>query len=162
MHRTDKLDVDLLKLLVEAPKAGIREYARRLNIARGTAQSRIDRFSEAGIVTSYRPQMQPAALGYVILAFVHVHVAQTMLDSTCVRLGAIPEVLEVNSVAGEGDLLCRVVGRDNKDFERVLQQIISTEGVRRTRSELVLSRRIEPRIVPLLEQIRKDVGNRED
>lgn len=162
MHRTDKLDIDLLKLLVESPKAGVREYARRLNIARGTAQSRVDGFSRAGVITSYRPQMQPAALGYAILAFVHVHVAQTMLDSTCARLGNIPEVLEVNSVAGEGDLLCRVVGRDNADFERVLQQIIGTEGVRRTRSELVLSRRIEPRIVPLLEKIRRDLDTARD
>lgn len=163
MHRTDKLDIDLLKMIVEAPKAGVREYARRLNIARGTAQSRIDRFVRAGIITSYRPQMHPVALGYGVLAFVHVHVAQTMLDSTCTRLGGIPEVLELYSVAGgEGDLLCRVVGRNNKDFERVLQRIIGTEGVQRTRSELVLNRRIEPRIIPLLEKIRRDVDREGD
>ncbi|MDI2020128.1 DNA-binding Lrp family transcriptional regulator [Paenarthrobacter nicotinovorans] len=157
MHRTDKLDIDLLKLLVQAPKAGVREYARRLNIARGTAQSRLDGFSRTGVITSYRPQISPEALGFVILAFVHIHVAQAMLDATVAGLAKIPEVLEVNSVVGDGDLICRVVGRDNTDFERVLQQVIGTEGVRRTRTELVLSRRIEPRIVTLLEKIQRDL-----
>ncbi|WP_245866304.1 Lrp/AsnC family transcriptional regulator [Rhodococcoides kyotonense] len=150
----DKLDLDLLKLLVEEPKAGVREYARRLNVARGTVQSRLDKFARVGVVTSYRPQMQPSALGYPLLAFVHLHIAQSMMNDTCAQLETIPEVLEVNSVAGEGDLLCRVVARDHDDFETVLQAIIACKGVLRTRSEMVLSRRIMPRIVPLLEKTR--------
>lgn len=157
-QRLDKLDLDLLQLIVDDAKAGVREYARRLGVARGTVQSRIDRFGAAGIITSYRPQMQPTALGYSILAFVHVHIAQAMMDATCIELADIPEVLEVNSVAGEGDLLCRVVARDHDDFERVLQAVIGCKGVLRTRSELVLSRRIPPRITPLLEKLRTQVG----
>jgi len=150
----DKLDLDLLKLIVEEPKAGVREYARRLNVARGTVQSRVDKFSRDGVITSYRPQMQPTALGYSILAFVHLHIAQSMMNTVCDHLATIPEVLEVNSVAGEGDLLCRVVAIDHADFERVLQEMVAGEGVLRSRSELVLSRRIAPRIVPLLEKRR--------
>lgn len=153
-NRLDKLDLDLLKLIVEEPKAGVREYARRLNVARGTVQARLDRFAENGVITSYRPQMQPTALGYSILAFVHVDIAQSMMDATCAHLETIPEVLEVNSVAGNGDLLCRVVAIDHADFERVLQEMIAFQGVLRTKSELVLSRRIAPRIVPLLEKKR--------
>jgi DNA-binding Lrp family transcriptional regulator len=158
VQRVDKLDLDLLRLIVDDAKAGVREYARRLGVARGTVQSRIDRFAAGGIITSYRPQMQPTALGYSILAFVHVHIAQSVMDVTCGELAKIPEVLEVNSVAGEGDLLCRVVARDHEDFERVLQAVIACQGVLRTRSELVLSRRIPPRITPLLEKLRTQVG----
>ncbi len=150
----NKLDLDLLQLIVEEPKAGVREYARRLNVARGTVQSRLDKFARDGVITSYRPQMQPTALGYAILAFVHLDIAQQMMDVTCAHLATIPEVLEVNSVAGEGDLLCRVVAIDHEDFERVLQEMIGTEGVLRTKSELVLSRRIAPRIIPLLKKRR--------
>jgi len=152
----DKLDLDLLKLIVEEPKAGVREYARRLNVARGTVQSRLDKFSRDGVITSYRPQMQPTALGYSILAFVHLHIAQSTMVATCEHLATIPEVLEVNSVAGEGDLLCRVVAKDHGDFERVLERMLAGDGVLRSRSELVLSRRIAPRIVPLLEKRRAE------
>ncbi|ANY23868.1 Lrp/AsnC family transcriptional regulator [Gordonia terrae] len=156
-ERLDKLDLDILKLIVEEPKAGVREYARRLNVARGTVQARLDKFARDGVITSYRPQMQPTALGYSILAFVHLHIAQSIMDATVAHLATIPEVLEVNSVAGEGDLLCRVVAVDHADFERILQAMIATEGVLRSRSELVLSRRIAPRIVPLLEKKRSEV-----
>ncbi|WP_422746138.1 Lrp/AsnC family transcriptional regulator [Mycobacterium sp. WMMD1722] len=157
-QRLDKLDLDLLKLIVDDAKAGVREYARRLGVARGTVQSRIDRFGANGVITSYRPQLQPTALGYSILAFVHVHIAQAMMDATCDELADIPEVIEVNSVAGEGDLLCRVVARDHDDFERVLQAMIACKGVLRTRSELVLSRRIPSRVTPLLDKLRTQVG----
>lgn len=156
-EKLGKLDLDLLKLMVEEPKVGVREYARRLNVARGTVQSRIDRFARNGVITSYQPQVDPAALGYSILAFIHVRVAQATLDVACDALAAIPEVLEVNSVAGESDMLCKAVALDHTDFERVVQEIISSEGVIRAKTELVLSRRIAPRIVPLLEKKRSQV-----
>lgn len=152
-----KLDLDLLKLMVTEPKAGVREYARRLGVARGTVQSRIDRFVREGIIASYQPRVDPAALGYSILGFVHVRVAQSSMDVACADLATIPEVLEINSVAGEADMLCRVVAVDHADFERVVQAMIAAEGVIRAKSELVLSRRIEPRIMPLLEKKRSQV-----
>jgi DNA-binding Lrp family transcriptional regulator len=156
MVKFDKLDLDILRMIVEDPRAGVREYARRLNIARGTAQARVDKLENSGVLVSWRPQIEPAALGYSVLAFVNVHLTQTQVDETIERLKGIPELIEANSVAGAGDLLCRIIAKNNVHFEEVLQAILSTEGVLRTRSEIVLSRRIMPRIVPLIERMRPE------
>jgi DNA-binding Lrp family transcriptional regulator len=157
MPTFDKLDLDLLRLLVEEPRVGVREYARRLNIARNTAQARINKLESSGVIVSWRPQINLAPLGYTVMAFVHVHIAQSQVNATLDRLTQIPELIEANTVSGEGDLLCRFVARDNTHFESVLQAVMATEGVLRTRSEIVLSRRIWPRTVPIVEKLRAEV-----
>jgi DNA-binding Lrp family transcriptional regulator len=153
----DKLDLDILRLIVEEPRAGVREYARRLNIARNTAQARITKLEKAGAIVSWRPQLNLVPLGYTVTAFVHVHIAQSRVNETLDRLTAIPELIEANTVSGEGDLLCRFVARDNAHFEEVLQAVNGTDGVLRTRSEIVLSRRIWPRAIPIVEKLRSEM-----
>jgi DNA-binding Lrp family transcriptional regulator len=149
----DNLDLALLRLFVEEPRAGVREFARRLGVARGTVQARIDKLQRDGVLASYQPQISLTAMGFTGLAYVHLHLAQGRLDETSRLLGEIPEIIEANSIAGEGDLLCQVVARDNAGLEKVLQQIIEIPGVVRTRTEIVLSRRIEPRIIPLIDSM---------
>ncbi|SNT35559.1 Lrp/AsnC family transcriptional regulator [Rhodococcoides kyotonense] len=156
MNGFDKLDLDLLRLIVEEPRAGVREYSRRLNIARNTAQARINKLENAGVVVTWRPQINLAPLGYGVMAFVHVHIAQNQVDETLTRLTAIPELIEANTVSGDGDLLCRFVSRDNAHFETVLRAVMKTEGVLRTRSEIVLNRHIWPRTIPIIEKMRSE------
>lgn len=146
----DDLDLALLRLLVEEPRAGMREYARVLGVARGTVQSRISRMERGGLVLSYTPELQPARLGFDVLAFVHLHLAQGKLDAVVTELLRVPEVLEVHSTTGEGDLLCRVVARDNGHLEELVQLLLSMPGVVRTRTEIALKQRIAYRMLPLV------------
>jgi DNA-binding Lrp family transcriptional regulator len=99
----DRLDLAVLRMIVEQPKAGVREYARQLGIARGTVQARLDRLQRNGVLTSWRPHVSAAAMGFAGLAYIHLHLAQGMLDETSRRLAEIPEVIEANSITGEGD-----------------------------------------------------------
>ncbi len=62
MDGFDKLDLDILRLIVEEPRAGVREYSRRLNIARNTAQARITKLEKAGVIVTWRPQINLAPL----------------------------------------------------------------------------------------------------
>ncbi|QFU88335.1 Lrp/AsnC family transcriptional regulator [Amycolatopsis sp. YIM 10] len=148
-----KPELELLRLMVQAPKVGVREWARRLGIARGTAQARINRLQDQGVITEYRPHVSAAALGLPVMAYVHVFAAQGEVDITFAQLAEIPEVVEGCSLAGDADLLCRVVARDHLHLETVLQRIIGVHGVQRTRSEIVLHRRIEPRVGAVLDQL---------
>ncbi|XVQ09386.1 Lrp/AsnC family transcriptional regulator [Spirillospora sp. CA-255316] len=156
MARPGRPELELLRLMISAPRVGVREWARRAGIARGTAQARIERLQAGGVITSYRPHLSAAALGYPVTAYVHVYVSQDEVDGTVEQLATIPELLEANSIAGDADLLCRVIARDNLHLETVLQRVIATRGVQRTRSEIVLNRRIEPRVVPLLDALIRD------
>lgn len=151
-----RADLEILRLMVEAPRVGVREYARQLGIARGTAQARVSRLENEGVITDYRPQISPTALGFPVMAYVHVQVSQGEVDRIFPLLDLIPELLEASSVAGDADLICRVIARDHVHLQAVLQQIIGTPGVQRTRSEIVLERRIEPRATALIDSMLRD------
>lgn len=150
MSKVDDLDRSLLQLLVEEPRAGMREYARLLGVARGTVQSRMARLEREGVVPTFAPSINPTALGYPMLAFVHVQLAQGVVDSITRLLHGIPEILEAHSIAGDGDLLCRIVGRDSEHLETVIQTILDLKGVVRTRSEVALRERVAYRTLPLV------------
>ena len=93
----DKLDADLLRLVVEEPRAGVREYARRLGVARGTAQSRLDKLVNAGVIPDFAPSLDPAALGYPLNADVHLTLRQADLESVVARIADIPFILRADS-----------------------------------------------------------------
>ena len=47
----DKLDARLIELLAAEPRVGVLEASRRLGVARGTVQARLDRLQARGVVT---------------------------------------------------------------------------------------------------------------
>ena len=66
----DDLDGRLIELLAAEPRVGMLEASRRLGVARGTVQARLDRMQARGVITGYGPDMDPAAIGYGVTAFV--------------------------------------------------------------------------------------------
>jgi DNA-binding Lrp family transcriptional regulator len=152
----DRLDCTILGELMSRPKAGVRDYARTLNLARGTVQARLDRLVDQGVIGDGAPQLDHAALGFPVLAFVHVQLQQGQLTSFTTALATVAQVVEAHSVTGDADVLCRVVARDHQDLEAVIQQILDLGGVDRTRTELALSARVPRRDAALLELVREN------
>ena len=147
----DRLDAALIELLAAEPKVGVLEASRRLRVARGTVQARMDRMQERGVITGYGPEVDPAALGYEVTAFITLEIRQAGgHDPVAERLAAIPEVLEVHTITGAGDMLCRVVARSNADLQRVLDAIVSTEGVVRSATLISLATQVPYRVLPLV------------
>src|ERR1700736_3272985 len=97
--RVDHLDAALIELLAAEPRVGVLEASRRLRVARGTVQARLDRMAERGVITGYGPEVNPAALGYEVTAFITLEIRQAGgHDPVAARLGAIPEVLELHTI----------------------------------------------------------------
>ncbi|MFI0773962.1 Lrp/AsnC family transcriptional regulator [Streptomyces sp. NPDC021212] len=156
----DALDAKILRLLLEQPRTSVREYARLLGVARGTVQARLDRLEREGVITGYGPSLSPAALGHPVLAFVHIEVTQGHLDDVGDALATVPEIIEVFSTTGAGDLLTRAVARDNEHLEDVVQRVIRLPGVVRTRTEMVLRERVRHRMLPLVDAVGQTAGTR--
>src|SRR3990170_6765323 len=66
----DELDAGIVEVLTEEPRIGVLECSRRLGVARGTVQARLDRLQERGVIRGFGPEVDPAALGYGVMAFV--------------------------------------------------------------------------------------------
>src|SRR5919109_267623 len=147
----DDLDGRLIAALAEMPRAGILELARQLGVARGTVQARLDKLMSRGVVTGFGPDLDLRAMGYGVLAFTTIDIAQGRLGDVVDHLREIPEVLEAHATTGADDLLCRVVARSNDHLQEVLNRILEVQGINRTQTVIALSEQIPYRVTPLLE-----------
>lgn len=147
----DVLDARLVALLAAEPRIGVLECSRRLRVARGTVQARLDKLTERGVILGYGPVISPAALGYGVTAFVTLEIRQRYgHDPIAAHLGEIPEVLEAHTITGSGDLLCRIVARSNADLQRVIDLVVSYEGIVRAATIIALAEQIPYRTLPLV------------
>ncbi len=150
-HHLDPLDARLLHLLHHEPQIGVLGASRTLGVARGTVQSRLDRMAERGVITTFAPHLDPAAMGYPVTAFGTLEIRQGTGPEPVVRhLSAIPEVLEAHTITGDGDLMIRVVARDNADLQRVIDLVVAHELVERSSTVIALSTKIAYRTQPLV------------
>jgi DNA-binding Lrp family transcriptional regulator len=148
----DALDARLLELFSAEPRIGVLEASRRLGVARGTVQARLDRLERSGVVRGWGPELHPEALGYGVTAFVTLEIRQGGgHDPVGEHLAKIPEVIEAHTITGPGDLWCRVVARSNSDLQRVLDSVVSFPGVDRSATMITLATQVEPRLLPLLQ-----------
>ena len=146
----DLVDAAVLDLFAAEPRIRVLEASRRLRLARGTVQARLDKLASRGIVTGWGPQIDTGALGFPVTAFVTLEIAQSGHDAIGGRLASIPEVLEVHTITGNGDLLCRVVARSNADLQRVIDQVVATDGIGRTSTVIALATQVGHRVLPLV------------
>lgn len=148
--RIDELDVRLLTLLAAEPRIGVLECSRRLAVARGTVQARLDKLSGRGVIATFAPQLEPAALGFGVTAFTTLEIRQGRGDEVIEHLERIPEVLEVHKTTGAGDMLCRIVARDNADLQRVIDEVVGDSNIERTSTVISLARPVPYRVLPLV------------
>jgi DNA-binding Lrp family transcriptional regulator len=149
----DPLDARLILEMASAPRAGVMELARRLGVARGTAQARLDKLQVRGVVTGFGPDLDLRALGYDVLAFVMLEIAQGRLADVTEHLAGIPEVLEAHATTGPGDLHCRVVARNNEHLQDVINAILGVNGIVRTTTQIALTEQLGHRVLPLVTQL---------
>ncbi|QDH10721.1 Lrp/AsnC family transcriptional regulator [Nocardioides dongxiaopingii] len=147
----DDLDRTLINLFAAEPRVGVLEASRRLGVARGTVQARLDRLVASGVVTGWGPDLSPEALGFPVTAFLTLEISQSAgHEAAAGHLASIPEVLEAYTITGVGDLWCRVVSRSNSDLQRVIDRVVAVEGVQRASTVMALATQVPYRVLPLL------------
>jgi DNA-binding Lrp family transcriptional regulator len=150
MPDLDALDLALLTALRENPRAGALALSRLTRVARATVESRLSRLERSGVITGYGPDIDVAAAGFTVTAFVTLEIAQGALEAVKSDLAAIPAVLEAYAVTGSADMICRVAATSHADLQQTLLRIDSSPSVARSTSAIALSTVIAPRDLPLL------------
>jgi len=129
----------LFDALADLTRPNMLELSRRLGVARNTVQARLDRLQASGVIAGFGPVVDLKALGYQVLGFMTLEIAQGQEAPALSVLAAIPEVLEIHKITGPGDLMCRVVARNNEHLHAVVEAVLAAPGVVRTTTTLVLN-----------------------
>ena len=157
----DGIDSKLIEIFANEPRLGVLEASRRLGIARGTVQARLDKLTSAGVITGWGPDLSPEAIGFPVTAFLTLEIRQGSggsvgHEAVAAHLAKIPEVLEAYTITGVGDMWARVVARSNADLQRVIDRVVGFEGIVRASTAIVMENPVPLRIIPLVEQAAED------
>lgn len=152
MQPLDGTDTRLLMALAQDPRRTVVALAQELGLSRNTVQARMNQLEKKSVFLSFDRRISPAALGYPLAAFIHIHVQQPKLEQITNELALIPEVLEAFGITGQADILARVVSTGAEDLFRINGKVLAIDGVERTDTSLAMHELVPFRIGPLLQR----------
>ena len=136
----DGNDAIILNILQTNARTSNAEIARQVGLAPSAVFERIRKLEERGVIEGYAARVNPRAVGLPLLAYIFVRADEKPgEEDTARRVAAIPEVLEVQDVAGEDCLLVKVRAADTDCLGRLLREKLGAiETITSTRTTIVL------------------------
>ena len=138
--RIDEIDAQILELLQANGRIKRNEIAEHVGLSLPSVSERMRKLEERGVIEGYRARLAPKRLNFDIAAFIRVRVdGSENYQAFIERAMAVPEILEVHSITGEGSHLLKVRLKNTGALERLLFQIQRWPGVHGTLTSMVLS-----------------------
>lgn len=139
-RQLDDLDRALLARLAADGRATHTELGRAIGLSRTAVLARVQRLERAGIIRGYRADIALPDSSAAHRARVGLVVRTADVAGYVRRLRALPGVLEIETVAGEYDLLVLVAAPDAAGLDQALDRIAGWRETVRTITWVVLTR----------------------
>jgi Lrp/AsnC family leucine-responsive transcriptional regulator len=139
----DGVNRRLLEILSEDPRLSSAELGRRVGLSAPAVRERVARLERAGVIRGYRLDVDPAALGLPVAAWVRVRPGPGQLPKVTDLATRLPEVSECHRISGEDCFLLKVHAPSIEAMEDVLDLFL-LHG--QTISSFVVSTTVPPRL----------------
>ena len=146
----DETDLLALQLLARHGRMTWAELAGHLALSNPAAAERVRRLEERGAILGYGAIVHRESVDYGLTAFVDVDLADNSKRAAFLkRVASMPEVLECHHVTGDHDFLIKIVCRNPKHLDALLnEQLKHGNTVARTRTTIVLGSPKEVLFIP--------------
>lgn len=149
-HNLDETDITILKHLQKNGRAQRNSIAEIVSLSVPSVSERMRKLEEKGLIQNYVAILDSKKFNFDITAFIFVEVdGSNNYPKFVNRVVEEPEVLECHSITGDGSHVLKVRTKNTESFEKFLSTIQSWDGVKRTRSNIVLSSFKETRDLPI-------------
>src|SRR5918994_4310239 len=118
----DPINLRLLKELQADGRLTVAELGRRISMSDPAVAERVQRLERAGVITGYRAEVDPRAVGFPIAAVVRIRPAPGQLARIPEIARETPEVAECHRITGEDCYLVRLHLRSIDELEDVLDR----------------------------------------
>ena len=135
----DDLDQRLIALLRADGRAPISQLATALHVSRGTAQNRLDRLIQAGIIQGFTVRVRKDIDERLIRALTTIQLAGKATAAVIARLRGIPEIRALHTTNGTWDLIAEIMVDTLPDLDRVLGTIRAIDGIRGSETSILLT-----------------------
>lgn len=139
MGAMDRIDRQILTILLGDGRATYQELGRQVRLSANTVADRVRRLQASGIVRGYRAELNLAALGRGLELLSDVRLREGV-DRTAFegQLHQVPQVVGAMRLTGDYDYQLRMACTDAREFETVIDRLKADFGVRELRSRLLL------------------------
>ena len=124
MKALDDVDRRILSELAHDARVSVAALGRRVSLSAPAVAERMQRLERSGVITGYRADIDPRALGYELLAIVRVKPAARQLPKIPELAAEIPEIAECLRVTGEDCFIMRVHLRSIDDLGGLLDRFL--------------------------------------
>jgi Lrp/AsnC family transcriptional regulator, leucine-responsive regulatory protein len=114
----------ILAVLTEDARVSTAELARRVGLSAPAVRDRMIRLERAGVIRGYRVDVDPAALGLPVAAWVRVRPGPGQLPKVAELARRCPQVSECHRITGDDCFLLKVHGPTIEDLESVLDAFL--------------------------------------
>jgi Lrp/AsnC family transcriptional regulator, leucine-responsive regulatory protein len=118
----DATDIDLLQELDVDARLSLAELGRRVGLSPPAVADRLERLEEAGVIMSYRTEIDPRALGYELAVVLRIRPAPRELKKVAELAQRTPEVVECHRITGDDCYLMKAHVRDVDHMEEVIDR----------------------------------------
>jgi len=105
----NRTEAALLRVLEGDARLSFAELGEKVGLSKTPCWSRVQELEKRGIIKGYRAELDPAALGLHIHAFVQVTINSCKHGEFETAIGRHPSVVECFATAGDGDYLVQVL-----------------------------------------------------
>jgi Lrp/AsnC family leucine-responsive transcriptional regulator len=142
----DPVNARLLQELHADPRMTMSELARRVGMSSPAVTERVQRLQRSGVITRFRMDVDPAAIGLPVTAFTRVRPAAGQLPKVAELAKELSQVSECYRITGEDCFLIKVHAPTIEDLEAVLDRFLLYG---QTITSIVVANPVPPRAVPI-------------
>ena len=118
----DEANLKLLAELQEDARLSFAELGRRVGLSSPAVAERLARLEEDGVITGYRAEVDPRALGLELGVVIRIRPAPRELRKVAELAQRTPEVVECQRITGEDCYFMKAYVRDVEHLEDVIDQ----------------------------------------
>lgn len=146
----DKTDITILKHLQKDGRAQRNRLAEQVNLSVPSVSERMRKLEDRELIEGYHAVLNPKPFGFDITAYIFVDVDSSNYYHPFIdKVTTEPEVQECHSITGDGSHILKIRTKNTTSLEKLLSRIQQWGGVKKTRSNIVLSSFKETRELPI-------------
>jgi Lrp/AsnC family transcriptional regulator, leucine-responsive regulatory protein len=120
----DETGRNILSALQQNARLSYAEIGRQIGLSPAATAERLRRLEESGIVTGYRVEIDPAALGLPVLAIVRLSCEGPRYRPFLKAVQSMESVIECHHVAGADAFILKVVAEGVTELGRVVEKLL--------------------------------------
>src|SRR5256886_14137838 len=125
LPRLDATDRKIIGELTSDGRVSLAELGRRVNLSSPAVAERVQRLERAGVITGYRAEIDPRALGYQLTAIVRIKPAPGQLPRIPQLALEVPEGGECHRITGEDCFFLKVHLRSIDELGTLLDRFLA-------------------------------------